>query len=683
MRVCIATPDFPGPIRNGGVGTALLGLAEALRNAGHAVSVLYASELFEQGSEAHWREHYAAEEIDFSVLPALPDNQDTFPDVARSIRVYERLRKGFHDIVHFPDYGGVGFHTAQAAALGLLARETAIVTSLNGPSVWGRSFNHSPVRSIETLVRDALERGTVEYADAVISPSRYMLDWAIARNWSLPTSHHAFYSLPAARAAESQRIRSDTVDFGSSPLELVFFGRLEQRKGCHLFIDTVNALLDRGAAARLEVTFLGKFNELTFPPRILGLRTRDWPIRWRVIDGLGSSEALAYLCASANRLAIMPSLGDNSPCVVTECLLRGIPFLACDVGGIFELIAEDHRSRILVPPTSFALADAIEAVIRDGFTTSDVVETPETAAQRQVKLHEEILRSKRRATQGPASGARVASAPSSGNASLASPSISQPEHNPLISVCLVHRNRWELLEQALRGYAEQEFRDFEVIVADNGSKDAGEQLRALRTRASYAFPVRVVDLGRNLFQEGGFNAAARLARGAWLKFHDDDNVPKPHELRVFADAMASGRASAISCALDVFSGNAYPTTETPIIKRITFVGDGGSAAYLQNVMGDTNFIVDRAVFEVVGGFTEEGHLLHAQDWRFLAKLKAKGYRVASLPDALVWYRRDPFADQMNWRRTDVPGSRARALTELAGSADEEIRQLILLAQSPN
>src|SRR5687767_197765 len=193
MRICIATPDFPGPIRNGGVGTALLGLAEALRDAGHSVSILYASGLFEQGSEAHWRGHYAAEEIDFDVLPALPENPDTFRDAARSIRVYERLRKGLDDIVHFPDYGGVGFHTAQAAALGQFPPGTAIVTSLNGPSAWARSFNNSPVRSIEPLVQDALERGTVEYADAVISPSKYMLNWAIGRNWSLPPSHHAFY----------------------------------------------------------------------------------------------------------------------------------------------------------------------------------------------------------------------------------------------------------------------------------------------------------------------------------------------------------------------------------------------------------------------------------------------------------------------------------------------------------
>src|SRR5689334_14716920 len=40
-KVCIATPDIVGPIRNGGVGTAYTSLARALAKAGHDVTILY------------------------------------------------------------------------------------------------------------------------------------------------------------------------------------------------------------------------------------------------------------------------------------------------------------------------------------------------------------------------------------------------------------------------------------------------------------------------------------------------------------------------------------------------------------------------------------------------------------------------------------------------------------------
>ena len=36
---------------------------------------------------------------------------------------------------------------------------------------------------------------------------------------------------------------------------------------------------------------------------------------------------------------MIPSLLDNSPNVVYECLEDGIPFLASDTGGIGELVA--------------------------------------------------------------------------------------------------------------------------------------------------------------------------------------------------------------------------------------------------------------------------------------------------------------------------------------------------------
>ena len=43
LRVCIASFDFVGPVRNGGVGTAFTSLAEALAAAGHEVTLLYVS----------------------------------------------------------------------------------------------------------------------------------------------------------------------------------------------------------------------------------------------------------------------------------------------------------------------------------------------------------------------------------------------------------------------------------------------------------------------------------------------------------------------------------------------------------------------------------------------------------------------------------------------------------------
>ena len=40
-RVCIASPDISGPIKNGGIGSAYKALAMALARGGHEVTILY------------------------------------------------------------------------------------------------------------------------------------------------------------------------------------------------------------------------------------------------------------------------------------------------------------------------------------------------------------------------------------------------------------------------------------------------------------------------------------------------------------------------------------------------------------------------------------------------------------------------------------------------------------------
>jgi hypothetical protein len=69
LKICIASNDIPGPVRNGGIGTANLHLAHTLRDAGHYVTLLYLEESFATGDEAFWKEHYRRQGLEFIHLP--------------------------------------------------------------------------------------------------------------------------------------------------------------------------------------------------------------------------------------------------------------------------------------------------------------------------------------------------------------------------------------------------------------------------------------------------------------------------------------------------------------------------------------------------------------------------------------------------------------------------------------
>src|SRR5437867_5073862 len=71
LRICIASFDFVGPIRNGGVGTAFTSLGEALAEAGHQVTFLYLSgEFCENGKLEDWISSYQRKGIRFVPMPS-------------------------------------------------------------------------------------------------------------------------------------------------------------------------------------------------------------------------------------------------------------------------------------------------------------------------------------------------------------------------------------------------------------------------------------------------------------------------------------------------------------------------------------------------------------------------------------------------------------------------------------
>lgn len=96
----------------------------------------------------------------------------------------------------------------------------------------------------------------------------------------------------------------------------------------------------------------------------------------------------------------------------------------------------------------------------------------------------------------------------------------------MLSVIVTTYNRPDALRAVLDGLAAQGDRDFEVRVADDGSRD---ETRALVEATAIAFPVPLTDLWQ---EDAGFragaarNRAAAEARGDYLVFLDGDCIPR-------------------------------------------------------------------------------------------------------------------------------------------------------------
>ena len=95
--------------------------------------------------------------------------------------------------------------------------------------------------------------------------------------------------------------------------------------------------------------------------------------------------------------------------------------------------------------------------------------------------------------------------------------------DPLASVVIPNWNGKRFLEECLDSLKEQSFRDFEIILVDNGSSDGSADWLEGR----YGHWVKVLRSKKNLGFAGGCNAGIHLARGKYIVLLNNDTVVEP------------------------------------------------------------------------------------------------------------------------------------------------------------
>jgi len=205
------------------------------------------------------------------------------------------------------------------------------------------------------------------------------------------------------------------------------------------------------------------------------------------------------------------------------------------------------------------------------------------------------------------------------------------DHQPKVSVVITAYNRERYIGQAIESVLVQTFTDFELIVVDDGSRD-----NTVAIARSYAADprVRVHVNERNLGQFPNRNHAATYVRGAFLKFHDSDDILYPHCLEVMVGALdhEPQAAFAVSC-FKRWVGGPCPVLSTP---AMTYRRDLlGAEGIMWAAPGYLLFRTD--VFRNLGCFPELGAF---SDSVFLVQACAK-VSVVLVPADLFWYRAHP------------------------------------------
>jgi O-antigen biosynthesis protein len=609
LSLCIATPDIAGPIRNGGIGTACAAIATAWAEAGHHVTILYVLGDYSEGEPiATWVERYAAKGITLVPCPTAESVSLPWP-MHRAWDTWRWLRGQRFDLVYLPEWMGCGAYALAARHLGIAFQNTRMIIGTHSPTLWHIEGNQRLPPSIESLCADAAERAAVRMADAVVSPSQYLLSWLGHAGWKFPPACHVIMNpVPGF-------IQRGAAAPAAAPIqEFVFFGRLEARKGLLLFLRALKRL-DPALLPQLRVTFLGKASDVPGGSLAAIEAARPADIgAWDTKTDLDAAGALAYL-AQPGRVAVMPSLVENSPMTVLECLHRGIPFMASKVGGIPELLRPEDRARCLFEPDPVALAAAMTRALQEGLPPAEPMARPDEIAEawRALAL---------------AYGAAPAEA-----------APAAPATTPLVSVVLVTRNRPAMLAQALDGLRAQSWPSLEVVLVDDGS-DRPEALAALDgLEAEFAERGWRIIRQANRYLGAARNTGWRAARGEFIIFHDDDNISMPHLVETYVRAAQHSGADILTAAMAVFDQDAPPEEGISAASDI-FPPVGGHAVgtgLYHNLFGDAHACFARDALESLGGFTEDFGVGH-EDWELFARASLEGLTIFAVPEPLFWYR---------------------------------------------
>jgi glycosyltransferase involved in cell wall biosynthesis len=406
LNICIASPEFIGLTRHCSTGIAYTALAQALAAAGHHVTCLFlgtkdpSAQAWEQ-----WVEKYKRDGLTLIALPQINASELVAPPhLIKSYETYHWLKKNDRfDIIHFPDRQGPGYHTLTAKHHGLAFGRTTICVDLQSMSAWLKAVDREYVNDSPEVDTDFMERRTVALADAVVSPSHYLLNWISDQQWEMPRHCYVRQNiLPhSARPAEPP-----AAPHCHEINELVYFGTLETRKGIALFCDALDAIPSAIAQKIQIVTFLGRESIVDGIParNYVEKRAPRWPFPFQIITGHDADRRMDYL-RQKNRLAVIPSLLENSPYRVLECLVAGIAFVASRVGGIPELIAPDDVGKVCFEPNAGALCAVLCAALTEGLRPARPVVNALANEQAWIALHENSFAQ----PQPPAPGPELAS----------------------------------------------------------------------------------------------------------------------------------------------------------------------------------------------------------------------------------------------------------------------------------
>jgi glycosyltransferase involved in cell wall biosynthesis len=360
LTVCLVSQRLPPDPGAGGIGRYTYDLAWGLHALGHEVHVITRSQQPVRHDALGLTVHGAVADVRlaetlFPEMPILGKNS------AYSLAVLDKLIELYNkdvvfDIVHFSNWDAEALATINARIYPTVMMLVSPLTQVIQSEGW--HFNED----LQACV--AIDRWQIMNADSVCSPSHGVLSTYTDMGIDVDRLRRLHVlSLGIAPAGETESAPKAP----NARRRLLFTGRLERRKGIHVLLQVLPALLERYPDWDVDIV-----GDNTLPDddgRRFSQKFRSQYARMPILDrvrfhGRVEDTELHRFYRECD-LFVAPSLFESFGLIYVEAMQYGKPVIGCRTGGTPEVITDGVTGLLAEPGDKESLAAALSRLMGD------------------------------------------------------------------------------------------------------------------------------------------------------------------------------------------------------------------------------------------------------------------------------------------------------------------------------
>ncbi|WP_293356309.1 glycosyltransferase [Microcoleus sp. CAWBG51] len=591
----LASNEFEGFSKNGGIGTYYTTLSQKLAAEGWYVILLlcHSHENFQGNSQQQNLQHiFSTGEVE-KVLNLQPIHQAILSKCQKDsisqcfdsesfccLFFTQAIVATFPEAVvyvEFPAIWGLGYRTIQAKKSGVLGNSCLVGVTDHGGFEWLRETNSRYTVDYPKWFWRAYhyEQYSYDNADLTCFPSYFLKSKVENYGWKTSRAVHLPYFIPilnlsadvgakhsggsasaVTELVEGQSSRDNlplktnvlcpnpspseglktsdilTAQVDKKQIPLVFFGRLEERKGLCTFVEALKQL-SPDIAEKIDILFLGKIIKLE-STELQGLDSQQYiddalkgKFYYHILPDLSSIEAIGLVSQLPTPIVCLCSSQENFPNTALEMGQLAVSLVVSDTGGFQEtlsLISRTDGVRWFEPGDVHSLVSTISEAI------SACPETPIAPERTFLSQVNQKLLNQRLEYM---SEAFIKSAPK------------EPQ-NPCVTIGITCFFDTIKILDCLESLAGQTYQNLEVIVLYETLAD--ESILDVISLAKEQFPTyQFVESDVNKSLGAAYNRLVELTTGEYFLQFAGDRIALPMMVEKFVTAACESDAVAVVC----------------------------------------------------------------------------------------------------------------------------------------